>query len=287
MANNDHTYTGAPSTAANNDQTYAHTPSVVVNKGHTYTHFKVHIPVEDCMCTHCFRQFMLACVPWFHLHTTIYTRFNLHTTTHTRFHLHTTMQTRFHLLIRWTIHANRGFLAANHLSTLANQNITIFCVKIAKTSICILPHKLKHSNRAKDVGSEQNFWSTIVDDARYQLQSKMQTALIWNRLKMKQLGIPVHKVPLSGQIKSLWGQRQGLKAQHGILYMHRLIITLPHGSLLKNTCKSGSNFRVKLDVSKYSHFLLCELWSHSKSILNTQYSFVLHSHYPQRFQSVS
>lgn len=157
VANNDHTYTGAPSMAANNDQTYAHTPSVVVNKGHTDTHFKVHIPVEDCMCTHCFRQFMLACVPWFHLHTTIYTRFNLHTTTHTRFHLHTTMQTRFHSLIRCTIHANRGFLAANHLSTLANQNITIFCVKISKTSICILPQKLKHSNRAKDVGSEQNF----------------------------------------------------------------------------------------------------------------------------------
>ena len=155
VANEDHTDTRAPSMAANNDQTYAHTPSVVVNEDHTDTHFTVHIPVEDCMCTHCFRQFMLACVPWFHLHTTIHTRFHLHTTMHTRFRLHTTIQTRFHLLIRCTIHTNRGFLAANHPSQSKHHNI--LCENLKDQHLYFPPHKLQRSNRAKDVDSEQNF----------------------------------------------------------------------------------------------------------------------------------
>ena len=158
------------------------------------------------MCTHCFRQFMLACVPWFHLHTTVYIRFHLHTTTHTRFHLHTTIQTRFHLLIRCTVHANRGFLAANHLSTLANQNITIFCVKISKTSICILPHELKLKQKMLVLSKTFEAQLLMMQDISCNQRCKLHSSESWNRLKMKQLRIPVHKVPLSGQIKSLWGE---------------------------------------------------------------------------------
>ena len=70
----------------------------------------------------------------------------------------------------WTYHKNHsfhewGFLAANHPSALANQNVTtnmlrpirtsqlIICVKSPESLTgyqCSFPHKLKHSNREKD-----------------------------------------------------------------------------------------------------------------------------------------
>ena len=213
---------------------------------------------------------MLACVPWFHLHTTIHTGFHLHTTMHTRFRLHTTIQTRFHLLIRCTIHTNRGFLAANHPSQSKHHNI--LCENLKDQHLYFPPptsYSVATEQKMLILSKTFEAQLLMMQDISCNQRCNLHSSDSWNRLTMKQLCVPVHKVPLSGKIKSLC-ERQGLKAQRGILYTRRLIITLPRGSLLKKHLQEWFKFQSKTR-SQQIRFLLCELWFHSKSILNTQW----------------